>query len=226
MAGVIETSQPAFANGDQVTSAKLNGILTGSSFTADAVTGSTLAVDAGKLKVGTVTAAQMGASAVKTVAIEDGAVTAGKIGLGAVLTDKVGDLQITAGKLSADAVTTAKIANAAVTAAKLSGGQSGLAPVFGVRAYGSFNGAGTSPFTMIASGNVASVVRSSTGVYVVTLTEPMASTGYTVVANASAGATYAVNCFVTINTASQFLISTASTSGFYNSALVSFVVMQ
>jgi microcystin-dependent protein len=78
MAGVISTTQ-TFTTGDNVTSTSLNAIATGSSFTPDAITGTTLAITTGKLKVGTITSAEIGTSAVVTNGINDGAVTASKI---------------------------------------------------------------------------------------------------------------------------------------------------
>ena len=64
-------------------------------------------------------------------------------------------------------VSSADIANGAVTAAKLSGAQTGSAPVFGLRAWCTFNG---STGTLIAGGNVTSVARTAQGDYTVTFT--------------------------------------------------------
>ena len=110
MPGVIATTQ-TFADGDQVTSAKLNNLISLSSFTDDAVTGTTLTVTGGKLKVGTITSAEIGANAILTVGIADNAVT----------TVKIADGNITSVKLANLAVTAAKIMDGSITAAKLSG---------------------------------------------------------------------------------------------------------
>jgi hypothetical protein len=68
-------------------------------------------------------------------------------------------------------VATAGIADAAVTAPKLSGAQTGSAPIFGVRAWGKFEGQTSNiACTVNASGNVTSVTRTSTGVYEVVMT--------------------------------------------------------
>lgn len=113
MAGVIETTI-TFANGDQVTSAKLNEISTGSSFTSDAITGTTLSVTAGKLKVGTITASEMGTDSVATASIQTGAVTAGKLASDSVTTAKIVDLAVTAAKIAEATITIGKIATSAL----------------------------------------------------------------------------------------------------------------
>lgn len=75
------------------------------------------------------------------------------------------------------AVQTADLAAGAVTASKLSGGQSGAAPVFGCRAFVNFVGA---TGAINASGNIASVVRLSTGSWQITFVIPMQDAFYTV----------------------------------------------
>jgi hypothetical protein len=109
MAGELTTTQN-FANGDQVTSAKLNAIVAGASFTASAVTGTTLAVVGGKLKVGTITASEIDASAVGTTALAANGVT----------TAKIADGNITTAKLATGAVTATKITDGVITFAHLS----------------------------------------------------------------------------------------------------------
>jgi len=78
---VIQTSQ-IYADGNTVTSTNLNAIAGGSSFLATAVTGSTLAVVGGALKVNTITATEMGAGAVTTTALLDGNITPAKLSAG------------------------------------------------------------------------------------------------------------------------------------------------
>jgi microcystin-dependent protein len=79
MAGVINTSQ-TFANGDSVTSTKLNSIATGSYFTSDAITGTGLTVTGGgTLSLGTVASSNMGANSVLTASIGDSQVTSAKL---------------------------------------------------------------------------------------------------------------------------------------------------
>lgn len=108
MAGEISTTQ-TFADGDQVTSAKLNNLISQASFTASAITGTTLVVTVGKLKVGTITSAEMGAASVVTAALADTAVTTGKIFDGNVTTAKLADGAVTAAKISANSITFSRL---------------------------------------------------------------------------------------------------------------------
>ena len=102
------------------------------------------------------------------------------LGLGAMATST--DAANLTGTLSMDrvavgAIPTAKVANAAITAEKLSGAQSGVAPIFGARAWVNFdatkNSAGgtdalnTNRFIR-NSGNVASVKKDASGDYLIT----------------------------------------------------------
>jgi len=116
MAGVFSTTI-AFASGNAVTPAKLNQIATGSSFTADAIFGTTLAVAGGQLKVGTITSSEMGAASVGTTALISECVT----------TAKISDGNVTAAKLASDSVTVSKIANGVITFAKFDSGAAATA---------------------------------------------------------------------------------------------------
>ena len=92
-----------------------------------------------------------------------------------------GDGSITglaAGGLPDATVTTAEIVDAAVTAAKMSGAQSGSAPIYGARAWVSFNGTGT--VAIRGSGNVSSITDNGTGDYTVNFTTAIADTNYAV----------------------------------------------
>jgi len=111
MAGEISTTQ-VFADGDQVTSAKLNNLISQASFTASAITGTTLTVTGGKLKVGTITSAEIGASAVVTAGIADSAVTTAKIYDGNVTTAKIADGAVTTVKIPASAITFSRLSTA------------------------------------------------------------------------------------------------------------------
>jgi hypothetical protein len=103
------TTTITFADGDQVTSAKLNQIISGFSLGSDSVDGSTITLSGGGvLSVGTIAAGNIGAGAVTTTKLADTAVTAAKLGASAVETAKIND----------SAVTTAKIADANVSWAK------------------------------------------------------------------------------------------------------------
>jgi len=79
MAGVVETTN-TFATNDVITSTAMNNIIDQTLFTSDALSGSTLALVAGKMKVATsgITSNEMGVNAVTTNAIADGAVTQAK----------------------------------------------------------------------------------------------------------------------------------------------------
>lgn len=83
---------------------------------------------------------------------------------------------LTAGGLPDNSVLTADIANAQITAAKLDGGQTGSAPVFGVRAWVNFNG--TDTVAIRASGNVSSITDNGVGDYSVNFTTAMPNANY------------------------------------------------
>jgi len=170
--GVVNTTY-TFTSTDTITSAKMNNIIDETTFTSDAIQGTTLqVVSPGKLAVsaGGVTSNEMAANSVVTAAITDSNVT----------TAKIADSNVTTAKIADSNVTTAKIADANITAAKLSGAQTGTAPIFGVRAWGSFDGSASTPITPAGSGNVASIVRLSTASYRVTFTTAMLNQNYAV----------------------------------------------
>jgi microcystin-dependent protein len=79
MAGVVNTTN-TFSNNDVITSTSMNNIIDETFFTSDAIVNAntTLAVVAGKLKVGTITSNEMGTDAVTANALADGAVTQAK----------------------------------------------------------------------------------------------------------------------------------------------------
>ena len=79
MPGVVETTD-TFAANQVITSTLMNNIIDQTLFTSDAIASgnTTLALVAGKLKVGTITSNEMGVGAVTTNAIADGAVTQAK----------------------------------------------------------------------------------------------------------------------------------------------------
>lgn len=161
MATLVTTPIKTFVSGETVTPTKLNEL-----------SQSTVALTAG-----TIVAADIAADAVTTAKILGANVTTAKIADSAVTTAKVND----------SAVTTAKINNAAVTASKLDGAQAGSAPIYGCRAWVNFDGtrdttgaastANTNRFIR-ASGNVASVLRNSTGDYTITFTTAMPDANY------------------------------------------------
>ena len=169
--GAIDTNY-TFTATDVITSTKMNNILDQSTITATAIFNSTLSMASGKLLVaaGGITSNELAVGAVTTTAITDLNVTTGKLN----------DLSVTTGKIVDSGVTTVKIADANVTAAKLDGAQTAGAPIYGVRAWGRFNGTGSSPISPVYGGNIASITRSSTGVFVVLFTTAMTDANYAV----------------------------------------------
>lgn len=99
------TTTITWSSGLQVTSTRLNEIVTGLRIASDSVDASTITLSSGVLSVGTIAAANIGANAVTTVKILDANVTA----------DKLATDSVTSIKIIADAITTAKIADGAVT---------------------------------------------------------------------------------------------------------------
>lgn len=194
----ILTKGHTFADGDQVTSTKLNNLVDAAVFrtgTGEAVDNTTLLVDAGGyLKAGVMQTGNLAAGSVTTAKLADSTgasdgVTTAKLATGAVTTAKVGDLAVTADKLAADSVTTAKVLAANITAAKLSGAQTGDAPVYGVRAWVNFdaqrNAAGTSNTLnttryLRASGNVTSVTKNGDGDFTLAFTTALPNENYAV----------------------------------------------
>ena len=136
MPGVVETNDTFLAN-QVITSTVMNNIIDQTLFTSDAIASgnSTLALVAGKLKVGTITSNEMGVDSVTTNAIAANSVTTAKILDANVTTAKILDANVTTAKILDANVTTAKIADAAITAPKLNGAQTGTAPAFAARAF-------------------------------------------------------------------------------------------
>jgi len=189
--GAVNTTYE-FTATDVITSTKLNNVLDQSFMTSNAITGGTLEVVSGKLKVGTLTSSELGANCVNTDQIATNAVTTIKIAdsTGAsdgVTTVKLATGAVTAVKLANDAVETDKIKNNNVTAAKLSGAQTGAAPIFGIRAWVTFdmtrdslnasNTNNTDRF-IYDKGNVSSVTKTNTGEFEVNFATDMPSVNY------------------------------------------------
>ena len=186
--GAVDTTY-TFTATDTITSSKMNNIIDQTTITTDAIIGTTLDVASGKLKIRSagITSNEMGANSVTTNAITDLNVTTGKIADLAITTSKIDDLAVTTAKIADSNVTTSKIADANITAPKLNGTQTGAAPIFGVRAWVRFNGNKNSSGSVdssntnrqiLASGNVSSVLKNSTGDYTVTFTVAMPSSNY------------------------------------------------
>jgi hypothetical protein len=108
MAGVVDTTY-TFTATDTITSTKMNNIIDQTVFTSDAITGSTLAVDTGKLKVNTITANEITSNAVTTAKISDGSVTTDKLSSGKPVWNNwtaaspyISTLTLASGRTSAD----------------------------------------------------------------------------------------------------------------------------
>lgn len=122
----ILTKGTTFADGDQVTSTKLNNLVDAAAFVAGSsgtTDDATLEVAAGQLRVKTVQTGNLATGSVTTAKLADSSgasdgVTTAKLATGAVTTAKLADL----------AVTNAKIADATVLAVKI-GDNSGTFPI-------------------------------------------------------------------------------------------------
>jgi len=75
-------------------------------------------------------------------------------------------------------VSTDMIANSGITPAKLNGAQSGNAPIYGIRAWVTFNGEGT--VAIFDDGNVSSVTDNGTGKYTVNFETAMPHANYSI----------------------------------------------
>ncbi len=222
--GVINTAY-TFEEGDSVTPARLNNITDTSTFTANAIEGTTLALSGGKLKVGAITSSEIGASAVLTAGINDGAVTTDKLADLGTTTAKINDEAVTTAKINDDAVTTAKID--APTQAEMEAEADKVAAVNllkyhpGIaKAWGVIENLDTTPTLRTGSYNVSGVaVNGDDSEYFdVTLSNAMDSTNYIVTAafqHNSANLSYAVE--VDPTSASQFTVG--SNENFEDSAI-------
>jgi len=115
--GVVNTTY-TFTSTDTITSAKMNNIIDDTTFTSDAIQGTTLqVVSPGKL------------------AVSAGGITSNELAANSVVTAAITDSNVTAAKIADSNVTTAKIADANVTQAKLGTNVAGNGPAF--RAYAS-----------------------------------------------------------------------------------------
>jgi hypothetical protein len=195
MAGVVETTN-TFATNDVITSTAMNNIIDQTLFTSDALSGGTLALVAGKIKVATsgITSNEMAVNAVTTNTIADSAITNAKISASAAIDlSKLATgalptaITVASANIVNGTIATADIADANITASKLSGAQTGSAPIYGARAWVMFDGtrnasggtdsANTARF-IYASGNVSSVLRLSRGSYQINFTVPMDGAAY------------------------------------------------
>ena len=180
-----------FADGDQVTSAKLNEITSGLSFTSSDITGTTLVVTGGQLKVGTVTQAELDSLCISTRTIVDDAVTTVKIAAGAITTGKVANLAITGEKIANNTVTFSNISSSAVasqsamqleSASRLVSADSTKYAPGAAKAYGEFNITSDARDVKSGSLNIQSLTRIDTNRTAVSVDTNMFSANYTVMA--------------------------------------------
>ena len=186
--GAVNTTY-TFTATDTITSSKMNNIIDQTTMTSDAILGTTLEVTSGQLKVRSqgITSNELATNAVTTNSIVDLSVTTGKIADLSITSGKIADSSVTAVKLASDSVETAKIKDANITSTKLNGAQTGTAPIFGVRAWVTFdmtrNAAGgtdalLTPRFLIGSGNVTSVTKTATGVATILFATALPNTNY------------------------------------------------
>jgi len=241
--GVVNTTY-TFLGTDTITSTKLNNIIEETTFTGDAIQGTTLqVVSPGKLAVsaGGITSNELASNSVVSVKIANGAVITEKISDSAITTIKLANSTssttgVTTAKIADSNVTTAKLADASVVAGKLSGAQTGSAPIFGARAWvnfdadrdasGASNTSNTNRFIR-ASGNVSSVLKTGTGKFTVTMSTSLPNVNYAVVGTAGEdGAPRFLGSESSTQTTTQFFLTTDGQSGdvanFSNNSLVVF----
>ena len=121
---VINTTG-TFTNNEQVTSTKLNNLIDQAYFESGAVSGSTLVVTAGQLKVGTITSTEMGANSVEGAAIKNGEVTVAKLSTGAPTWTSGGDVTVI-GSTTALSSVTATTATVSIGSARTASGASNI----------------------------------------------------------------------------------------------------
>ena len=183
--GAVNTTY-TFTATDTITSAKMNNIIDQTTMTTDAILGTTLEVASGQLKIRSqgITSNELAAGSVTTNSIADGTIVNTDINAAAAI-----DLsKLGSGALPATAtVTTANIVDASITAPKLNGTQNGTAPIFGARAWVTFdmtrNAAGgtdalLTPRFLIGSGNVTSVTKTAAGVATILFTTALPNANY------------------------------------------------
>lgn len=113
-----------------------------------------------------------------------------------VTTNSIQNSAVTNEKIAISAVTTSNIAASAITADKMSGGQTGEAPVYGCRAWFTFDctrdifvdiNPDTTRRYIYSSGNIEYIEKIDTGLYRVVFLKPMPSFNYSVVTNSISG---------------------------------------
>lgn len=144
--GAVNTTY-TFTATDTITSTKMNNIIDETTMTADAIIGTTLEVASGKLKIRSqgITTNELGEGSVTSYAIVDGTIVNADINASA---------DIAGSKLADNSTSGVKLIDSSVTAAKLDGSQTGTAPIYGARAWVSFDG-------IVSETSVGTVSRAS-----------------------------------------------------------------
>ena len=94
----------------------------------------------------------------------------------------------------------------------------GTAPVYACRAWCNFDGTGTDPITPNGAGNISSITKSSTGVYVINFTTSMPSTNYSIMGTAgfNGSAPQYVHEVPSSRTVNSITINTRNSAGAIN----------
>ena len=136
--GAVDTTY-TFTATDTITSTKMNNIIDQTTITNDAIwLNDGLEVASGKIRItgGGITSSKLGTGSVTSNAIADGTIVNADINASAAIDpSKLGSGALPTGAT----VTTANIVDTSITAPKLDGAQTGSAPIFGVRAWVSYN---------------------------------------------------------------------------------------
>lgn len=215
MAGVITTTI-TWSSSAAVTDDKLNQIVTGSSFTDQAITGTTLAVTGGQLKVGTITSNEMGAASVTNTALAASSVTTSKIADGNVTEAKLANNCVSSAKISDSAVYIEHIAATAKASQPAMQNESsnplvtpnvvkyspGVAKAYGCVGISSSSRPISGPYNVSSTGT-----RNSSTSTTITFEDAMANTNYTVILTLyTDGTATTINADVSAKTTDDFTI--------------------
>ena len=183
-----------FFDGEQVTSTKLNQIVSGLSFVVGDIVGASLAVVGGKLKVGIISSSEMGPLSVSTGSLQDGSVTTVKLADGSLTTAKLANLAVTGPKIALGEINFAHLSvSLPATQAQMYTRLPGYLVTpdnikfspHTAKACGEFDVYTTTRPIRDHSLNLASVTRIDATHTQVTFTTAMLATNYTAIANLS-----------------------------------------
>lgn len=173
-----------FANGDQVTTTKLNNLVDNATFSSGAVDNSTITLHAsGYVQVGVIQTGNIAANSITTAKLADSTgasdgVTTAKLATGAVTTAKIADISVTIPKIATGAFATQSSMASQTASLIVTPDVVKYSPPT-AKAYGTFTIAST-PRTLSGAFNV-SVTRISSTATQVTFTSAMSSAAYSVV---------------------------------------------